>query len=252
MMLQPYIDYKFKSPVWRLEIDELNDTILVEIRNPNDKKVFFASVSLKSGKVFFDMLQTEERWLTGIEAAYDGVLLLHNYQSETGPAHKGLIAIDETSGNILWNNYLCAFDHLSVNGPVIYDTRLQPPRLLLADIKTGAIARPYEALVDIELNNHLVLPSIVSPDLLQSLILPVSPFGNTIHYLEHNNLRIVSLHSLVSGALQQHLYILDDMNIVYEDLLNDDIQKLQPESFLIHKEQLIYLKNKSELKILTL
>jgi Domain of unknown function (DUF4905) len=251
-MLRPYIDYKFKSPVWRLEFDGLNDTIFVEIRDPNDKKVFFASISLKSGKVFFDMLQTEERWLTGIEAAYDGVLLLHNYQSETGPAHKGIIAVEGITGNILWNNYLYAFDHLSVNGPVIYDTRLQPPRLLLVDIKTGAITRPYEPLVDIELNNHLVLPGLVSPDFLPSLKLPLLPFGNTIHYLEHNNLRIVSLHSLVSGALQQHLYILDDMNIVYEDLLNDDIQKLQPESFLIHKEQLIYLKNKSELKVLTL
>ena len=80
----------------------------------------------------------------------------------------------------------------------------------------------------------------------------VTPLANTIHYLDHNKYRIVSLHSLVEGTLEQRLYILDNVNLIYEDLLNTDIQKLQPEAFLIHRYQLIYLTNKSELKVLNL
>jgi hypothetical protein len=251
-MLQPHISYQFKSAVWRLEIDAHSQTLFAEVRDQDDKKAFFASVNLQSGKVNFDELQTEERWLTGIEAAYKGVLLLHNYQSESGPAHKGLIAFDGAKGDLLWNNYTHAFDHLSVNGPVIYDTRIQPRMLYLADIKTGTVIRPYEPLIDVEEVTNIILPEVISTDFLETLPIPATPFGNTAHYLEHNNLRIVSLHSLVEGTLQQRMYIMDNIQIVYEDILNTDIQKLQPESFLIYRDQLIYLKNKSELKVLNL
>lgn len=247
--MQPFIQHQFASVVWRLEIDSLSDTIFIEVRNQSDKQVSFSAIGLNNGKVYFDQLQTEERWLTGIETAYSGVLLLHNYQSEAGPNHKGIIAIDGSTGNNIWNNYTHAFDHLSVNGPVIYDTRLQPRKLLLADISTGQLLRSYEPVIDTEPVSYIRVPDMVPANLVQ---VPVAPYGNAIHYLEHNSLRIVSLHSLVEGTLEQRLYILDNNGLVYEDLLNSGIQKLQPEAFLMHRDQLIYLKNKSELKILNL
>jgi Domain of unknown function (DUF4905) len=252
LMLRPFINHSFQSPIWRLEIDSLNGIIFIEIRNTADKQVSFSSLSLNTGEVYFDGLQTEERWLTGIEAAYDGVLLLHNYQTESGPSHKAVIALEALSGKTLWNDFNSAFDHLTINGPIIYDTRMQPRKLLLADIKTGATIRSYEPSIDMELANEMVLPAAASGEFSLSLHLPVHPLENTIHYLDHNNLRIVSLHALTAGMLQQHLYIMDSENIVFEDLLNTDIQKLQPESFLLCKDKLIYLKNQSQLKVLNL
>jgi len=251
-MLRSHINHQFRSTVWRLEIDPLTETIFVEIRDQADKKVSFAAINLTSGKVYFDDLQTEERWLTGIEAAYNGVLLIHNYQSEAGPTHKGLIAIDGQTGATLWNNYTNAFDHLSVNGPVIYDTRLQPAKLFLADIKSGAIQRPFEPSIDSEPETGIMLPDKVSSDFSKQLPIEKESFGNEIDYLEYNNFRIVSLHTFADGILQQHLYIFSDKQLVYEDLLNTDIQKLQPESFLMHRDRLIYLKDKSQLKVLNL
>ncbi|HEX3384462.1 MAG TPA: DUF4905 domain-containing protein, partial [Mucilaginibacter sp.] len=94
-MIQPHIVHQFKSPVWRFEIDCVKDIIVAEIRDASDKKVQFASIDLEDGHVYSDNFQAEERWLTGIEAAHDGILLVHNYHSEAGPAHKGWIAIDE-------------------------------------------------------------------------------------------------------------------------------------------------------------
>jgi hypothetical protein len=251
-MLEPFISYQFKSPIWRLEIDSLSDTILAEVRNAADKKISFTSINLKSGGVHFDGLQTEERWLTGIETAYDGVLLLHNYQSASGPAHRGLIALDEVTGKELWSDFNLAFDYLSINGPIVYDTRLQPRKLFLADIKTGATLRRNEPSIDLELFKDLVLPEEMSAEFTLSLHLPVQPLENSVHYLECNNLRIVSLHAVTNGVLQQHLYIMNSTEIVYKDLLNAGIQKLQPESFLIYQHQLIYLKNQSQLIVLNL
>lgn len=250
--MMPFIHHQFKAEVWRLEIDSLTNTLFIETRDPGDKKVYFSSISLETGKVNFEDIQTEERWLTGIECAYNGVLVLHNYQSESGPTHKGLIALDAHTGALLWQDFNSAFDHLTINGPVIYDTRFQPPKFMLADIKTGKQVRKYEAMTDLEPLNNLAFPTEAEPELVLSFHLPLHPLENTVHYLDHNNLRIVSLHAIAEGTLRQHLYIMKSSEVVYEDLLNDDIQKLQPESFLMHKDKLIYLKNRSQLKVLNL
>ncbi|MBS1532029.1 MAG: DUF4905 domain-containing protein [Bacteroidetes bacterium] len=251
-MMQPHIVHQFNSPAWRLEIDSVKDIIVVEIRDVSDKKVQFASIGLDDGHIYFNNLQAEERWLTGIEAAYDGLLLLHNYQSETGPAHKGLIAVDEQTGKTIWSDYNLAFDYLSINGPVLYDTRFQPKKLFLIDIKTGKIIRQHEPAFDLELHNALAFPEEKTREFTLALHLQVSPLQNGIHYLEHYNLRIVSLHAIIAGNLQQRLYLMRETDMIFDDLLNTDIQKLQPESFLLYKHYLIYLKNRSQLKVLNL
>jgi len=235
-----------------MEIDGLSDTLFVEIRDNEEKKVCFGSIDLKTGKVYFKDLVTPERWLTGIEAAYDGVLLIHYYQSETGPTHKGLLAVDAFTGNILWSNFTYGFDHLTVNGPIVYDTRMQPRKLFLADIKTGATTRIYEPYVYKDLENNIRVPEQLITELLPADLVTVHPYGNWVHYLEYNNFRIVSLHALKGGLLVQELYIFDGGNKIYEDLLNADIQKIQPEAFIMHKNCLIYIKNKTELIVLSL
>lgn len=248
---QPYINQQFDATIWRMEIDETSDTIFIELRNDSEKQVSFSSINLNNGHLNFKGLVTPERWLTGIETAYNSVLLLHNYQSATAPAHRGLTAID-TDGNVLWTNFIYAFDHLTTRGPILYDTHIHPKKLFLINIKTGIAERIYEPNILPELKNNIIFPEILSPDALPHHILAFSVFGNSVHYLEYNNFRIVSLHTLHAGVLKQYLYILDGTVKVYEDLLNSDIQKLQPEAFILHKNRLIYIKNKSELKVLYL
>ena len=43
----PFIDHQFKAQVWRLEIDDLTDTILIETRDPADKKSIFHPLAWK-------------------------------------------------------------------------------------------------------------------------------------------------------------------------------------------------------------
>jgi len=98
----------------------------------------------------------------------------------------------------------------------------------------------------------LQFPEEMAEEFALSLHLPLKPVENSLFYLEQYNLRIVSLHAIAEGALQQHLYVMNNTGIVYEDLLNNGIQKLQPESFLLYKNKLIYLKNQSQLRVLNL
>lgn len=248
-MLLPFINEQFGGAIWRMEIDSLTDTVNLEIRT-TDKQVSFTSIDLNSGKTNFTGYTNPERWLTGMEAAYDGILLLHNYQSENAPVHKGVIAINK-NGEIAWSNYTYAFDHLSANGPVLFNTQIQPRKLFLADIKTGAVIRQFEQAQDHEQENHVIAPQILNTG-DRAFSLPVTAHGNIIHSLDYNTFRIVSLHTLIAGQLKQHLYITNEAGPVYEDLLNADIQKMQPESFILYKNWLVYIKNKSELKVINL
>ncbi len=252
MNFLPHIDEHFNGDIWRLEIDEISGTLFIEVRDAAEKQVSFSAIKLNDGIVNFKDFTIPERWLTGMEAAFDGVLLLHNYQSETGPSHKGLIAVDSQSAEILWSNYTVGFDHLAAEGPVLFDTHIHPRKLFLADVKTGATKRVYEPSVYKPLQNSVVVPAIIQPRLLPAGIAAMHPFGEQIHYLEYNNLRIVSLHALKAGTLTQSILVMNGVKIVYEDLLNVSIQKLQPEAFIMHKNHLIYIKNKSELKVLAL
>jgi hypothetical protein len=250
--MPPPLHQTFNGTIWRFEIDELSGILCAEIRLNEDRRVYFASLNINTAEVYFNDLTAPERWFTGIEAVYDGVLLLHNDQSETGPVHKGIVAVDAVTGAVLWSNYTFAFDHLSVDGPIVYDTQVQPKKLFLVDIKTGATTRIYPPQVHKQLDNSIVLPGMVQANVIDLQPLQLHPYGNIVHYLEYNNYRIVSLHALKGGQLTQHLYLIADNIVVYEDLLNDAIQKIQPEAFILHKNRLIYIRNRNELKVLIL
>ncbi|HEY8931603.1 MAG TPA: DUF4905 domain-containing protein [Mucilaginibacter sp.] len=257
MTLSPHISREFGSSIWRMEIDNKNDILFAEIRDEEQKQVSFSAIDLNTGTIYFESLTTPERWLTGIECAYDGVLLLHYYQSENGPAHKGLLAIDAFTGNTLWTNFAYGFDHLTASGPVVYDGRIQPRKLFLADIKTGAATRVYEPFIYNEPENNILVPAQVPEESLPYGLLKQHPYANWVHYLEYNNFRIVSLHALKGGQLVQMLNIAiqnspGGFDEVYEDLLNAAIQKIQPEAFILYKNCLIYIKNKALLKVLSL
>ncbi|MBS7562975.1 DUF4905 domain-containing protein [Mucilaginibacter sp. Bleaf8] len=241
----------FEGQVWRMEIDAVSHTLFAEIRHVENRTVTFAAIGLRDGKTYFKNHTVDERWLTGIETAYDGVLLLHFYESAVSPSHKGLAAIDAKTSNLLWNNFNYTFNHLSANGPIFYDSRLQPTKYYLADIRTGVLKRAYEPALDNDFDNQILVPQIIPlPPNLPAL--PVESYSNKVHYLEYNSVRIVSLHALWAGQLKQYLFITEGDQIIFEDILNTNIQKLQPEAFVLYQNQLIYLKEKSEIQVLNL
>ncbi len=251
-ILQTFISELFNGQIWKFVIDEQAGLLFVEIRNADNREVSFASINLNTGLVNFKDQQLPEKWLVGLSGSNKGILFLHGYQSAQSPTHKGITAIDGISGVELWSNYTYAINKLSINGPIAYNTQVQPPTFYLLDAKTGAMQRLYNASIDTE-----IIQNILLPDILNTIPSDFNRFfgdetmGN-FHYIEHNGFRIVSLHTTKNGLLQQTLLITKNGELVYRDILNDNIQKLQPEAFIVYQTLLIYIKNTRELKILNL
>ncbi|TWR28813.1 DUF4905 domain-containing protein [Mucilaginibacter pallidiroseus] len=251
-MLQPSIQKKFNGTIWRLEFDELSSVLALEIRNQQDKQTSFTSIDINTGNINFEGLTTPERWLTGIECVYNNVLLLHHYKNESGPEHRAVIGIDATNGQTLWSNYSLAYDHLTEDGPALYNTSVQPRKLFIADIKTGTTKSPNNSAANKPLQNRIVIPDMLPAADLVPGSLPLPPYGNIVHYLRHNNYIIVSLHTQKNGSLQQHLFVMRGSEIVFTDLLNTSIQKLQPEAFVIHNNTLVFITNRDTINIINL
>ncbi len=245
--IHPNFRHAFDGAVWRMEVDEDTHVLALEIRNEASKQVSFAAVDLSQGNLLFEGLVMNERWLYGMEAATRGALLLHGYESQSAPVHKGITAIDERSGTVLWGNYNLTFDVLTPDGPVLHDGLFTPPKCYTYDARTGkAITRVNISEVT-AVESSIAVPDILLPDDYRvKHLLPAGAEG-PVHYIGYNRFRIVSLHVRNGRVLNQRLYIFDADDLVFEDLLNADIQKLQPEAFVLHKNRLIYLKNKNEL-----
>ena len=251
--LQPFIDEHFDGQIWKFVIDDTCGLLFAEVRSPDKRDASFASINLNTGKLNFKQLVLPEKWLTGLEGCFNGTLFLHGYQSAQSPIHKGIYAFDGNLGVALWSNYTYAISRFSINGPIAYNTQVQPPILNLLDAVTGATLRPFNASIDSEVvHNGITMPGISNtiPSQL-NIFFDGQPTGN-FHYMEYNSFRIVSLHTSNHGLLKQHLFVTLNGDVVYEDILADNIQKLQPEAFIMYKNQLIYIKNTAELKIVNL
>jgi len=252
MALTLTITQPFDVPVWRMEIDEFTDTIFLELRDSASKQVSFAGIDINTGNLNFKDLEMPERWLSGIEAGYKGVLILHGYQSEAVPVHKGLTGIDGSTGDVLWTDYNVNFELLAQNGIVVYDARMQPKKPFVINERTGQRTGIFEPATAYY-NNNILLPNMIQADDLPAGLQNLKPHANVVHYLQHNNFRIVSLHALDGSQLTQHLYVFNlNDELLFDDIMNNDIQKLQPEAFIVYKNNLIWLKNRSAIKVLNL
>jgi len=75
-----------------------------EARDQDQKLVSFFALNAQSGVPLWRDLRLDEPWWAGIEAASDGVVLLHRFATPDMPQHKGILALDLKSGAQLWEN----------------------------------------------------------------------------------------------------------------------------------------------------
>ncbi len=248
--LNPIIDHTFFGLIWKLEIDPKSELLFVETRNTENHTATFSSFDLKTGEIYFEKLILEEKWLAGMEGGRCGMLFLHGYKSAQSPEHKAIIALDAFSGKQVWADYNFSAEAFTTAGLLAADQRFQTKKIVLLDYQTGQVLQKPADLTDDfqQIQNPLML--LLPPQNLADWI-PETIIGE-ISCLNYNPYLIISLHTQKNGALQQQLFIIENEVIVYQDLLNENIQKLQPEAFIMVKNQLIYLKNKLTLKVLNL
>jgi hypothetical protein len=251
-MLQPPQQLTFNAPIWRMQFDAAQPIVYLELRDADSHTVHFAAVNSQTGQAYFNHLQLPEPWFCGIEAGHNGVLLLHGYQAAQSPVHQGITAVDAYTGHVLWTNYVHSFSQLSKQGVWVTDARIKPERLQLLNLQTGQLVPANPALATLPQPTALLLPALAQylPAGLQNLV-DFDTVG-LVHYLEHNGCRIVSLHQPLPNGYRQHLLIEKQGVLYYADVLQQQVQKLQPEAFIVNENTLFYIKQGITLSVLNL
>lgn len=248
--LNTVIDHTFSGLIWKLETDTEQNLIYVETRNEKEHSAGFSSFNLETGKANFLEFIPEEKWLVGMNGGRQGILFLHGYLSDQTPEHKGIIALDGFTGKGLWTNYNLAIEAFKVDGLLAYDQRFQNKRTVLLDYQTGMVKTETENQQEDVQEIQYPFMLLLLPKNLAALI--AGTITGKISCFNYNPYLIISLHTQNNDGLLQELFVFEDEKIIYQDLLNEHIQKLQPEAFVVIKNYLVYIKNKTSLKVLNL
>lgn len=242
--LKQVFSEKFKGLIWKISIHEKNEYMAIESRHLESKNVSFSVLDLQTGKIFFkERSYLEPMNLNLAYAAQKNLILTVNEHVES-PESKGLISINVLNGEILWERYNFSFNQADSSGLQVYDPKIYPRNYLWINHLNAENISKQE-------NSSTRISDLLFPDLFESYVLPnFIEHGliiGQISVLHKDGLSIVSFHQKMKNNMQQRLVVYQDDRIFIDDIIIDDIQKLQPESFFMMNKQLLYIRNKNEI-----
>ncbi len=242
--LKQVFSEKFKGLIWKIRIHENNEYMAIESRHLESRNVVFTVLDLKTGKIFFkERTYLEPMNLNLAYAAQENLILTINEHAES-PESKGLISINILNGEILWERYNFSFNQANSSGLQVYDPKVYPKNYLWINHLNAEHISKQE-------NSPISTSNLLFPDLFESYVLPdFIEHGliiGQISVLHKDGLSIVSFHQKFENNMQQRLVVYQHDKIFMDDIIIDGIQKLQPESFFMLNNRLLYIRNKNEI-----
>ena len=217
----------------------------VESRQLESRKVAFTALDLHTGEIHFkERTFLDPMNLNLAYAAQDNIILTVNEHFES-PESKGLISVHIADGEILWERYNFTLNHASPSGLQVYDPKIHPRKYSWIDHLNA------ENINEQESSPYGEKSDLLFPDLFESYTFPnfieQSQIVGEISVLINNGLSIISFHQKFGNNMQQRLVVYQDDRILLDDIIIETIQKLQPESFFIMNNRLLYIRNKNEI-----
>ena len=238
--LKPSLSETFKGIIWKVETDDKKSIVAIESRDLANRITHFSAFDYENGTCFFKEITVEDGWFWSLDRVHSGIIFLHGYVNESNPEHKGIIAIND-EGEIAWQQFHNTLAEVTDKGLVVYNPKIQPKMASLISPLNGEVlsARVMEFT---PVERQIDLPdSLDSPEILQHL-LPENLIG-TVYHSSVNDKHIVVFHTKSGDLHNQQLIVVQQENILLEDYLATDIQKLNPEAFFIERGHLFYIRN---------
>ncbi|WP_407431077.1 DUF4905 domain-containing protein [Arcticibacter sp.] len=239
--LKPSLRANFKGIIWKVETDAANRIIAVETRNSENRTASYSAFNFETGRTLFKEVTVQDSWHWGLDMACHSLVYLHSYVNEKTPEHKAIIALD-TSGSIAWQIYNRTLDSAIAEGLVVYNPTVQQKQYELLNPVSGIIEKSNISSF-IPLGRNIYFPEITTDqDLLKSIEEIGTPVG-PVSYLVHNGKECVSFHAAENSILSQYLVIRTNGIVIHEEILEHNIQKLNPEPFYIEQDHLFCIRN---------
>jgi hypothetical protein len=106
--------------VWRIRLDTACQRLAVEVRDPDLLLAYFYNLDIESKALQKLDVNPSKAWWQGLEDAQFGLIFLHGYGDRKTGQHKGITAIEASTGNIKWTLNEMAFYGLTDEGVLVY------------------------------------------------------------------------------------------------------------------------------------
>ena len=220
--------FSFDAPVWKTLTDDAGHRLFLELRDARARKSHFAILDLVQHQLIWHNVSWEDSWWIGLTAASEEVVILHKYVNHKNPEQKEYWAVDIATRTIIGK----------------------------ADTLTGLAEAKNLAYPDPSKNKAYSLPFFYQENHAHFATVKrfvenhanVSPVKGC-EYTEHPRAIAVSYYINDRKALANCLLVIDRNG---QELLHEKIDEQRPEvglgTFFIVRDQLIFTKQKSQLR----
>jgi hypothetical protein len=252
----------FDGLIFKILADEVLPLLALEIRHTETKEVSFAVVDYQKKEVVFEGLGLEESWWVGMAGFYQGKLFFHSFADKQYPEPQGIIVADVLEQAIIWEKKGIYLEQISPQGAYISWIGESGKKPEILDIQTGNTIDGFKLTNEVKdgKNNNLVFPfqyvektphfETVALFLKQKLAVKII---QQLDYLEVNNHIVISYLVESNKKITQFLLILSQNGeILFHQLLDNQVKGIQTEVFFVVNDFLISIANRKNLLIFKL
>lgn len=278
-LLKPHWTFSQNGYLWRFFITS-NDIVIGETRDIEKKIVYFFSLNLESGLPYFQNLIFEKNnyWVS-IEGFDSGNIYLHRFENPNMPDHNGIIALDILNGETKWENKDLIYFFNTENEIYGFKQLYESFKYFSIDKKNGNITQEIQSTdiadlqaLKLETSEQQYLENryteIFNPEESESIINEIilteaggKNIQGDVEYISTDKNLFFNYHTktFYVNDLNNHfldnvfcIFNLSDKSKIYQEKLNQKAKYNVPDSFFIHKNYLIFIKDKKEISTIKL
>jgi hypothetical protein len=235
--------WKFTDPIWLIKVDQVDSQLGIELRTEETMEHYFAVIHVHSHEVTKIKIPIKMDWWSTLLGIKGNLLIIGVYQNQHNPGPITLMRYDWKSNVILEeikNFQLHELTDTFIKGKVLKEEGFEPLEISLGEEKNM---------------EEISLPTIFSSK--------SSAFDTVAAYLRRKNLEPkeevayleINDHILILYYLQneelmdKHLLWLKEEKVVHEFILDDQVNGISAESFMVLGKKLIFVQNRKNIKI---
>ncbi len=265
MKLKKSFSFTDNNQIWRLLISD-TDKLLIETRDTENKEVFFHFINLVNGKTVFKNFQMKEKYWIGVEKIHKNKIIFHHYAKPDMPEHKKIIVYDIDKNKIIWQNDDLIFLTIMEDKIYAYKKKFEGRNIYILDFLSGQIiddlGNDENKITSILQNfnfedySNYKYPETYIPnennkidEIIENELIKKGEVNN-IDKLVYENLLMFNYHTKKENNFLDNVftvYNIDKKKKVVSEMLNKNLNSYSPDSFFCYKNNLLLLKNKSDL-----
>lgn len=262
--------HSFRSNIWKIHIDYAEELIIVETRDTLQHSTSFSVINIKTGAILLEDFSFDEKWWIGVSASLSHTILFHVLDDEDQLSPSAYLLFDLESKKSVWESKSFQLLQSSPKGYLGKVNEEENIEFVLLEPSSGTekmlTKMEYDLIVQGEFNkvenNSAAYPFhyLEGSEYFNTIktffnqyfgFIPVK----AIDYLEYKGTIIISYYLYQTdscgskGMLDNFLLVLDENgNKLLEKKIDSGLVGIGIETFLVIQNQLIFSKNKKEIK----